>query len=728
MKKFLGTTTIVFLTSLAFSQTTKTSQKPLKESFTDSSLYLQPLEVKAIRAAETAPFTKTNLSKEQIALVNVGQDLPFLVNQTPSTVINSDAGNGVGYTGIHIRGTDATRINVTLNGIPYNDAESMGTYFVDLPDFASSINSIQIQRGVGTSSNGAGAFGATLNLATNDYNEKSYTELNNSFGSFNTWKNTLKAGTGLLGNHFTVDARVSRISSDGYIDRAASELKSFYVSTAYYNKKSSLRLNIFSGKEKTYQAWYGISEAQLITDRTFNPAGMEKQGSPYNNQTDNYTQTHYQLFFNHSFSAKWAFNTAVFLTKGKGYYEEYKADQNFADYGLPNQSVGNTTYSSSDLIRQRWLDNNFYGQIASLQYKDQKDELTFGGGWTNYEGKHFGNITWMKIGTVSSDYKYYDYPATKWDANFYAKWMHKFNNQWQSFIDLQYRNVFHKMEGFEGNESLSVHRKFNFVNPKAGITYTYNGWQAYLSYALGNKEPNRDDFQASLNSQPNHETLHDFELGLEKRTPGIHYGATVYYMNYINQLVLTGQINDVGSYTRTNVPNSYRLGLELQASAVITKWFNVAGNLTFSKNKIKSFTEYIDNYDTGAQDAITHQNTDISFSPNTIGSLSLNFKLKKNFDISLLNKYVGKQYMDNAQNEASKLDAYFTQDIRMAYTFKNILFKEWHIIGQLNNLFNVKYQPNGYAYSYIYNSARVNENGYYPMAGTNFMATINISL
>jgi len=366
-------------------------------------------------------------------------------------------------------------------------------------------------------------------------------------------------------------------------------------------------LNVFSGKEKTYQAWYGVSEAQLITDRTYNPAGMEKPGSPYDNQTDNYTQTHYQLFFNHAFNNKWAFNTAVFLTRGKGYYEEYKADQTYADYGLPNQTVGSVTYSSSDLVRQRWLDNSFYGQIASLQYKNQKEEITIGGGWTNYDGAHFGNISWMKLGTVSPDYKYYDYPATKWDANVYAKWMHKFNNQWQSFIDLQYRNVYHKMEGFEGNETLSVHRKFNFINPKAGITYTHNGWQAYLSYALGNKEPNRDDFQASLKSQPKQETLHDFELGAEKRTANFHYGATVYYMNYINQLVLTGQINDVGSYTRTNVPNSYRLGIELQASAQLSKCFNVVGNLTFSQNKIKSYTEYIDNYDNGGQDAIAHQ-------------------------------------------------------------------------------------------------------------------------
>lgn len=695
---------------------------------TNAPLYLQPLEVKSIRASVAAPFAKVNLNKEQIGAANTGQDLPFLLNQTPSVVINSDAGNGVGYTGIRIRGTDATRINVTLNGIPYNDAESMGTYFVDLPDFASSVNSIQIQRGVGTSSNGAGAFGATINMATNEFNEKAYSELNNSFGSFNTWKNTLKAGTGLIDGHFTVDARLSRISSDGFIDRASSNLQSLYFSTAYINKKSSLRLNIFSGKEKTYQAWYGVPEDKLITDRTYNPAGTEKPGTPYDNQTDNYTQTHYQLFFNHAFNSKWSFNTALFLTKGSGYYEEYKADAAFADYGLPDITVGSNTISMTDLVRQRWLDNSFLGQIASVQYKDPQNEITFGGGWTKYQGQHFGNIIWLKTGTVSPDYRYYDYPATKKDANFYAKWQHKLGAHWQTFVDLQYRHINHNMQGFEGNATLNVDRSFNFINPKGGITFTNNGWQAFLSYALGNKEPNRDDFQASPVNQPKAETLNDFELGLEKKHSHFSYGANLYFMSYVNQLVLTGQINDVGAYTRTNIPNSYRLGLELQASANFTKWLTIAGNITFSKNKIKSFTEYIDNYDTGSQDAVPHSNTNISFSPDIIGGLTVKMQLCRNLDLNLLSKYVGKQYLDNTSNEQRKLDAYFTEDFRLGFTIKNMLFKEWHVIGQVNNLFNAKYQPNGYSYSYISSNVLVNANGYYPMAGTNFMLAININL
>ena len=691
---------------------------------TASSLFLQPLEVRAVRASEKAPFAKTNLSKEEIAKNNLGQDIPFLLNQTPSVVVNSDAGNGVGYTTMRIRGSDATRINVTLNGIPYNDAESLGTYFVDLPDFASSVNSIQVQRGVGTSSNGAGAFGATINFATNEYNEKVYGELNNSFGSFNTWKKTLKAGTGLIDGHFTVDVRLSRISSDGFIDRAKSNLQAFYFSTAYINKKSSLRLNIFSGKEKTYQAWYGVAESLLTTKRTDNPAGTEKAGTPYDNQTDNYTQTHYQLFFNHSINPKLSFTTAAFLSRGKGYYEEYKADQSFVNYGLPN--VGSTT--KSDLIRDRWLDNFYYGQTASLQYKDLADELTFGTGWSKYDGKHYGTITWIKTGSVPAGYRYYDYPAVKKDANLYVKWQHRLNANWSSFADLQYRHVSHTMTGFEGTPTLNVDRRFDFVKRKAGITYSNNGLQGYFSYALGQKEPNRDDFQASLNKQPISETMHDIELGFEKKNSNYHFGANIYYMYYFNQLVLTGQINDVGSYTRINIPHSYRLGIELQGGAVLNKYINVTGNLTISRNKVSSFTEYIDNYDTGSQDAVLRKNTNISFSPAVIAGATINILPVQNVEFSLLSKYVGKQYMDNSQLDSRSLNAYFAQDIRAALTLKKLIFSEWHIIGQINNVFNKKYEPNGYTYSYVSGGSPYTDNAYYPMAGTNYMLGVNIKL
>lgn len=691
-------------------------------------LFLEPLEVKAIRATDRAPFTKTNLTKTAISKLNLGTDIPFLLNQTPAVVVNADAGNGVGYTGIRIRGTDATRINVTLNGIPYNDAESMGTFFVNLPDFTSSVNSIQIQRGAGTSSNGASSFGATINMSTNEFNSKAYAEFNNSIGSFNTRKHTIKAGTGLIGNHFTLDARVSKITSDGFIDRASSDLRSYYISAAYLNKKSSLRLNVFSGKETTYQAWYGVAEGLLKTNRTNNPAGTEKAGSPYENQTDNYTQTHYQLFYNTAINDYWSFNTAFYLTKGRGYYEEYKADQRFSRYGLPNVVVGGNTITRTNLVRQRWLDNDFYGQILSLQYKKNKQELTIGGGWSRYVGSHFGTIPFIEIGTVPAGYKYYDLPAEKTDANAYVKYQFNIHTNWSLFTDLQLRRVKHTMNGFSDNPTLNISRSFSFFNPKLGIAYQRNQLSAYLSYAVARKEPNRDDFQASLQNQPTYETLHDWELGIEKKTSTYSVGITAYYMKYRNQLVLTGAINDVGAYTRTNIPNSYRAGLELQGSAVVNRWLNFGGNLSLSRNKIAMFTEFIDDYDNGGQISIQHRNTDIAFSPTVVSGLTVNLIPMQNLELSIINKWVSQQFLDNTQNQQRRLNGFYTKDIRAIYTIKNKTLKEAQIIFQLNNLYDKKYEPNGYTFSYVSGGSIITENFFYPMAGRHFMLALNIKL
>lgn len=694
---------------------------------TGSHYFLEPLEVRSLRASERAPFAKTNVTKQDIGKNNIGQDLPFLLNQTPSVVVNSDAGNGIGYTGIRIRGSDATRINVTLNGIPYNDAESQGTYFVDMPDIASSINSIQIQRGVGTSSNGAGAFGASINLSTNEFNEKAYGEFNNSYGSFNSWKNTVKAGSGLINGHFTVDARLSRLSTDGYIDRANSNLRSLYLSTAYFNKKSSLRFNFISGTEKTYQAWNGVPESLLQTNRTYNSSGTEKPGDPYNNETDNYQQDHYQLFFNHSFNRRLSFNTALFLVNGKGYYEQYKADEKFTDYGLTNPVINGTPVTTTDLVRQLWLNNSYYGQIFSLQYKNQGNQFTLGGGWNTYDGNHYGNVIWAQT-SIPKDHQWYNLDAVKRDLNIYGKWQRAITNKLDFYADVQYRNVFYNMEGFRNNPTVMVKRNFSFVNPKAGFTYSLNGYQAFVSYALGNKEPNRDDFEAGVNNQPKHETLHDFEVGFEKRSGMFTGGVTGYYMLYKNQLILTGQINDVGAYTRVNVPKSYRLGVELQGKANLAKWINAGANLTLSKNKIKRSEEYIDDYDNGGQIIIKHANTDISFSPNVTGAYNINILPFKRAELSFLGKYVSRQYLDNTGDISRSLKPYFVQDVRFIYTIKNKAFREISLIGSVYNVFNKKYEPNGYTFSYFYNSKTTTENYYFPMAGTNFMAGVNIRL
>ncbi len=717
------------ITILCFSGTSffATAQDSTSHKAGDT-LMLDNIEVTSIRASNKAPFTKTDITKKEIEKVNLGQDLPFILNQLPSVVVNSDAGNGIGYTGIRIRGTDASRVNVTLNGIPYNDAESQGVYFVDLPDIASSVNSIQVQRGVGTSSNGAGAFGATINLSTNEVIKEKYVELNNSFGSFNSWKNTLKFGSGLLGNHFTLDARLSRISSDGYVERAKSNLQSFSVSTAYINKNSSLRFNIISGKEKTYQSWYGIPQSYLDSNRRYNAAGTEKRGIPYNNETDNYTQTHYQLFYNRKINSYLSFNTAIFLSRGKGYYEEYKAAQLYSDYGLPDFIVGTDTTTSTDLVRRLWLDNYFYGGIFSLQYQKNKSHLTFGGGWDEYDGKHYDIVTWAQQG-FPKNYTYSDLPATKKDFNIYGKLLQTFGGGFSGFADVQARFVNYDIKGFQANPDILINRNYTFFNPKIGLSFNRNDLQVYASYSVGAKEPNRDDFEAGITQLPKPEILYDFELGVEKKNANCSYGATFYYMNYHNQLVSTGKINDVGSYTRTNAPQSYRMGIELQAGERFTKWLNANANISFSKNKIKNFTEYVDDYDNGGQLIYQYHNTDISFSPNQMAAATVNFIPILNSEISLQSKYVGRQFLDNTSHVNRSIDPYYVQNIKLAYTLnsKNIL-KTVTFALQVNNVFNRKYESNGYTYNFFSGGELSVENYYFPMAGTNFLAAINIKL
>jgi iron complex outermembrane receptor protein len=727
MNKLLGTlVSILFFVALNAQKSTQVvAKKDSTNKFTDSIRSLPPLEIKAIRLSEQAPFAKTNISKAQIALNNVGQDLPFLLENTPSVVVHADAGIGVGYTGIRIRGTDATRINFTLNGIPYNDAESMGTFFVNIPDFGSSVNSIQIQRGVGTSTNGAGAFGASVNLMTNEYNPNAYLSLQNTAGSFNSFKNNLVFGSGLINNKFTFDGRVSSIRSDGFIDRANSDLKSFFLSSTYWGEKSSLRLNVFSGKERTYQAWYGVPQELLATNRTFNPAGTEKADAPYENQTDNYTQTHYQLFYNEQINTNWKWNTAFFLTTGKGYYEEYKAGVDFADYNIDIKGKINVP---ADLVRRRWLDNNFYGQITALSYVDSLNDLTIGGGWTVYDGLHFGTLPYLSQTFAPANFRYYDNDAIKKERNSYVKWERKLSKQFKSFLDLQYRYVSHQMNGFTRNTDLEIERKFNFFNPKMGLTYQAKNIFYYTSVAVANKEPNRDDFVASATEQPRREQLVDWETGFELKKPKYAINANVYYMNYKDQLVLTGKINDVGAYTRTNVPKSYRAGLELQVKYAFNKKYNTSYSITFSQNKIEEFTEYIDDYDQFTQVAIQHKNTNIALSPSLITNRTFNWKPNDKLSFFWTTKYTSKQFLDNTQNKDRQLDAFFINDLNAHWTILNKT--KFTMLLQLyaNNVLDLKYAPNGYTFSYIYDRTLTTSNNFYPMAGRNYWISLKIDI
>lgn len=527
--------------------------------------FLEPVEITALRANEKTPFAKTNLSGAEISKLNVGQDLPFIMNFTPSMVVSSDAGNGVGYTYLKLRGSDASRINVTLNGIPYNDAESQGTFFVDLPDIASSSSSMQIQRGVGTSTNGAGAFAGSINLSTNGNVYKKNIELNNTFGSYNTFRNTLKFNSGLLKNNFLVDARLSRISSDGYVERASTKLYSGFLSVAHISPKNSFRYNLFSGKETTYQAWNGIEEQTLKTNRRFNSAGTERSGTPYENEVDDYLQTHNQFFFNHQFNNNWKSSVALFYTRGKGYYEQYKADQELPKYGLDWYITPVDTIKSTDLVRRLWLDNHFYGTVFSLQYDSEKTQFIFGGNANRYNGDHYGKIIWNKANVpISASYNYYLHDAHKTDLSAYAKLTREVFPFTNVYVDVQVRNVDYKINGFKNNPDIIIGKQYTFFNPKAGIAYNKNGLQLYASFARANKEPNRDDFEANVNDIPKPETLNDIEFGLKKANKAFTVGANAFYMFYDNQLVLTGKINDVGAYTRQNVKNSYRYGLELE--------------------------------------------------------------------------------------------------------------------------------------------------------------------
>lgn len=688
----------------------------------DSTL-LQPVEVTTVKAADKNPFAKTNITKEQIKKLNIGQDLPFILNQTPSVVVNSDAGNGIGYTGIRIRGSDAARVNVTLNGIPYNDAESQGTFFVDMPDIASSASSIQIQRGVGTSANGAGSFGGSINLSTNEIVRKKNFELNSTAGSYGSFKNTMLFNSGIFNKHFLVDARLSNIRSDGYVERASSRLESFYVSGAHVTNKSSLRLNIFSGKEKTYQAYYGINAITLDTNRRYNNAGTEKPGEPYENQIDNYTQRHYQLFYNLRFNKYFKTNISAFVTTGKGYYEQYKANESLSSYGFMGNNI------VSDLVRQLWLNNKFYGTIFSVQYEKQKTQIVFGGGINVYDGKHYGKLIWIKnYQDFNKNINYYNLNANKTDASFYSKWTQRIKKNTETFVDLQVRNVHYNINGFRNSPSIVAINNYTFFNPKVGITYNNNKVKLYASYARAAKEPNRDDFETAANQQPLAEKLNDVETGVECKFKKAFVGANIYYMFYKDQLILNGRINDVGAATRINVDKSYRAGLELFGNATLNKIISVAANITFSKNKIKNYTEYIFNYDNNTQILTNYINTDIAFSPNTIANFTVNITPLKNTQIGLTSKYVGKQYLDNTNNNTKSLGDFFTQDVRIAYktSYKKITAIDFYV--QANNIFSRLYTPNGYTFSYISFGQTYTENFYFPMTPANFMFGVNVKL
>lgn len=671
---------------------------------------LDEVLVSAVRVTSKTPVSFSNLGKKEIATRNLGQDIPILMNYMPSVVTTSDAGNGVGYTGIRVRGSDATRVNVTINGIPYNDSESHGTFWVNMPDFASSVESLQLQRGVGTSTNGAGAFGASLNMLTDSYSKESSGEISNSFGSFNTRKSTVKFSTGLMNDGFEIAGRLSDLNSHGYIDRASSDLKSYFLQGTFVGKSTIIKALVFGGTEKTYQSWNGIDAQTLRDNRTFNPSGIytDEFGNTrfYDNETDNYQQDHYQLHWNEKISSNWSTNLAFHYTKGKGYYENYKEDADFADYNL-TPVAGQT---STDLIRQKWLNNDFYGVTYSANYKTDKVDFIFGGAYNQYEGDHFGKVIWARYASTSElgDHYYDDY-GDKTDGNFFAKANYQITKKISLFGDLQYRNVTYKANGVQAD---LVDDSFDFFNPKAGLNYTINDKNnLYFSYARANREPNRSDYEGG-NVSP--EKLNDFELGWRFASAKTRLNINGYYMLYQDQLVLTGALDDVGNPVRTNVGKSYRIGLEADASIQLFKNWNWRPNITVSSNKNQDFV--LDN-GSGLQDL---GKTNIAFSPNVIAANRLTFMPIKNLQMSAMTKFVDEQFMSNIDDAASKLDAYTQTDFNVYYelpikkVFKSIAFS-----ATVNNVFDEDIVSNGadYGGGYIY---------YFPQAGINFLAGLTL--
>jgi iron complex outermembrane receptor protein len=679
--------------------------------------------VSATRAGEHTPIAYSTITSEDISKNNMARDIPYLLGFTPSLVVSSDAGTGVGYTNINIRGTDVNRINVTIDGVPVNDAESHGVWWVDLPDLASSADNIQIQRGVGTSTNGAGAFGATINFQTADLKREPYAEVNSSYGSYNTSKNTINFGTGLIDKKFAIDARLSKIWSDGYIDRAFSDLKSFYVSGTLYSATSILKLMIFSGVEHTYQAWDGVPKDSLATHRTFNPYN-------YKNETDNYWQDNYQLHYSKEISSNLSANVALHYTRGKGYYENLVQNSNFSSFNLPNVVFNTDTITSSDFITQRWLKNDFYGFTYSFNFKKNKINAVIGGGWNQYLGNHFGDIIWAKIVTFPGEiYQWYHGTGNKKDLNTFLKINYSLTDKINLYADLQFRNIDYLIGGFDENlKDVTQSHKYNFFNPKSGLVYNFNERQKiFASFGISQREPDRSDFtDADPGKTPSPEKLFDYEAGYEFHSSILTLKGNLYYMNYRDQLILTGKINDVGATILTNVSKSYRQGVEIETGISIFRNLTWYQNLTISRNIIPVFEDFTDNWDTSVQDKETLKNKTISFSPSVIAGSVIDYYPFKDFHISWNAKYVGKQYIDNTQSTERMLNAYLVQNVSFLYTIKNKIFKELSCQFAINNLFDQKYETNAWVYKYSEGGSLHVMDGYFPQAGINYMFKVGI--
>ena len=695
------------------------SQEKVTDTIQSLEQNLDEVIVEAIRIDRSSPFSFSNVDKKDLELKNLGQDLPILLNFSPSVVTTSDAGAGIGYTGIRIRGVSPQSTNITINGIPYNDPESLGTFWVNLPDFTSSVESLQIQRGIGTSTNGSGAFGASINILTDKISQFAYTEISNSFGSYNTLKHTVKLSTGIVNDHFEISGRFSKIDSDGYIDRAYSDLKSYFIQANYFDENTLIKAITFGGHEKTYQSWYGITKEQMIENRRQNPY-------TYENEIDNYKQDHFQLHWSEQINNTLSTNISLNYTDGRGYFEQYRDDDSVETYsGIVKSDLdenGNET-GTTDLIRRRWLDNDFYVFNASLNYSYENLNLILSGSYSNYIGDHFGEVIWAR--NFDDNYsirdRYYEGNGKKNDLSFFTKVSYKLKDI-LIYGDLQLRKINYKTSGITSDLiNLKLDKKYNFFNPKIGITHNLNSNSLiYLSYSRANREPSRSDYENNPDIKP--EKLNDLEFGYRLSSDKLELNLNAYYMLYNEQLVLTGAIDDVGAPIRTNSGSSYRVGIESEINLELSKKLDISSNLTLSSNKNK---EVISNYN----GALTNfGKTNLSYSPNFITNNTINYKFTEKFSLSMLSKYVGKQFMGNTDAKNSILESYFVNDLNfnLKITPKRI-FNEIVVSGLINNILDKEYVSNGYYYTYDDTWSNPGETitldgaGYYPQATRNFL-------
>jgi iron complex outermembrane receptor protein len=696
--------------------------------------------ISATRAGDQAPFAYTNISGDILEKRNSAQDLPYLLSLTPSFIETSEAGNGIGYTSMRIRGTDASRINVTIDGIPLNDPESQQVFWVDLPDLASSVDNIQIQRGVGTSSNGAGAFGASINIQTRGIENEPFAEINSLAGSFGTFKNNITAGTGLLRNRFAFQMRYSDLRSNGYIKRTGSAHNSAFMSALYRSGKSLLKANIILGKEHTGIGWWGVPKEMLTVNRRYNPAGeyTDEYGVTqyYDNESDNYAQNHYQLIYSLKLSGNLSLHSALHYTKGKGYYEEYREDGSFADYGLPSVTIGDTTFSETDLIRRKWMSNDFYGSVWSLNFRNERIEASFGGGMNLYSGDHFGRIIWMRNpGAAERDHQWYFNKGTKGEAGIYGKMSWSVSRTLSVFGDMQYRHIKYSLEGIDDDlKNIGQIHRFGFLNPKAGLFLKVaSNQEAYLSFSVANREPTRTDFKEASGdneAMPRSERLFDTELGYKLRFAKSSIALNLYGMIYKDQLVPTGELSNVGYPIMTNVERSFRTGAEITAGFIPADFISWDFSLTLSRNKILDFTEHYIDYNTSDWSSEYKSRrlgtVDIAYSPSVIAGSDLSIKIIPSMKFHFISKFAGKQYFDNTMNSERMLNPYFFNNALIDIEPETKHLKGASLQLLVNNIFNTKYENNAYGGNWFEDGTEKSWSYYFPQAGINFILKLGL--